>query len=83
MMADTFKQAVSELTHMANETVNDLDLFGAGSRDQVSKWNSEVPARINKCAHDIIYERCLDQPDAPAVCSWDGNFTYSEVDALA
>ena len=33
--------------------------------------------------HALVEERCRAQPDAPAVCAWDGDFTYGELDALS
>lgn len=46
-------------------------------------WNSMVPKRIDRCAHELIVEQCRSQPDTLAVCAWDGNFTYAELDALS
>jgi amino acid adenylation domain-containing protein len=33
--------------------------------------------------HAQVEERCRAQPDAPAVCAWDGDLTYGELDALS
>lgn len=35
-----------------------------------------VPVRVNYCVHDLIEEQACRQPQAPAVCSWDGDLTY-------
>ncbi|OJZ79695.1 hypothetical protein ASPFODRAFT_148698 [Aspergillus luchuensis CBS 106.47] len=50
-------------------------------RRQMKAWNGEVPARVERCVHELVAERCRAQPDAPAVCAWDGDFTYGELDA--
>ncbi|OJZ79629.1 hypothetical protein ASPFODRAFT_556722, partial [Aspergillus luchuensis CBS 106.47] len=48
---------------------------------QLQAWNGEVPARVDHCVHELVAERCRAQPSAPAVCAWDGDFTYGELDA--
>ncbi|KAH1908176.1 hypothetical protein KXV58_006201, partial [Aspergillus fumigatus] len=35
------------------------------------------------CMHEIVQEQVALHPDAPAICSWDGDLTYGELDALA
>jgi amino acid adenylation domain-containing protein len=33
--------------------------------------------------HDLIAERARERPNAPAVCAWDGELTYAELDGLS
>lgn len=47
---------------------------------QLKAWNSLVPAGVNVCIHELILERCRDQPKAQAVCGPDGIITYAELD---
>ncbi|KAF5633025.1 peramine synthetase [Fusarium tjaetaba] len=51
--------------------------------DQVWEWNQRVPEEITRCVHDIVHERSLLQPSAQAICAWDGDLTYAELDRLA
>ncbi|KAI1744645.1 acetyl-CoA synthetase-like protein [Xylaria scruposa] len=74
-----------------------LQLATANPTDQLSKidmatphdlqtiWerNSSLPPPINRCVHEIISNLAKSQPDSPAVCAWDGNLTYSQLDRLA
>ncbi|CAK1364357.1 unnamed protein product [Cercospora beticola] len=46
-------------------------------------WNSSLPRPIDGLIHDLIRERAQERPDAPAVHAWDGNLTYSQLDAAA
>ncbi|KAJ1712518.1 hypothetical protein G4B11_005529 [Aspergillus flavus] len=39
-----------------------------------------VPKTIPVCIQDVFYRRVLEQHDAPAVCAWDGELTYGELD---
>ncbi|KAJ5675353.1 hypothetical protein N7462_008250 [Penicillium macrosclerotiorum] len=38
---------------------------------------------MDGCVHELIAERASSQPDAPAICAWDGELTYGELDQLA
>ncbi|KAJ5230976.1 nonribosomal peptide synthase [Penicillium chrysogenum] len=56
-------------------------LAGSDLRD-IWSWNSNVPSAVNACVHDLIASTVRRQPEAPAVCAWDGELTYSQLDAL-
>lgn len=49
--------------------------------DQIWSWNASVPAQIQGCVHDLISEIAR-STDSLAVCAWDGDFTYPELDSL-
>lgn len=57
--------------------VSELDL------QEIWSWNAMVPETADVCVHDLIAETVQEQPDAPAVCAWDGELTYAELDALS
>ncbi|KAI7970324.1 hypothetical protein EIK77_000321, partial [Talaromyces pinophilus] len=50
---------------------------------QILTWNYEVPTAVHACLHDQVREQSRVQPEAPAVCAWDGELTYSELEAQA
>lgn len=39
-----------------------------------------APEEISLCIQDVFQQRVQEQPDAPAVCAWDGDLTYKELD---
>src|SRR5699024_148256 len=45
--------------------------------------NKEVPEPVVSCIHKNIQDYGISHPDAPAVCAWDGNFTYGELDSIS
>ncbi|KAJ6002924.1 hypothetical protein N7451_005471 [Penicillium sp. IBT 35674x] len=57
--------------------VSEADMLRLGA------WNSVVPKRVDRCVQELVVEQCRSQPDALAICAWDGNFTYAELDALS
>ena len=50
----------------------------AAEWERVKGCNSSRPNRIQSCIHDLVYETAKSQPDAVALCSWDGSWTYSD-----
>ncbi|KAI1812776.1 non-ribosomal peptide synthetase [Poronia punctata] len=45
--------------------------------------NGAVPTLVERCVDELVEERTRSQPGAIAVCAWDGQLTYSELDRLA
>lgn len=74
-----FSSTVAALSS-ANDT---LDMISA--EDLQSIWNINTPAlqRVEMCVHDIFAQTALQQPRAQAVCAWDVNFSYRELDRLS
>jgi len=67
-----------------NQTIAELDVFSEHSRRQVLSWNAKLPEKVDKCVHEIIEKQAQLRPSStPAVCAWDANFTYRELDDLA
>ncbi|KAK1912795.1 hypothetical protein P3342_004731 [Pyrenophora teres f. teres] len=50
---------------------------------EIWRWNTTVPEAIEKCVHDLFAEQAKAHPDASAVCAWDGELTYRELDELS
>ena len=50
---------------------------------QIWEWNAAVPLAVHRCVHELFLQRAEAQPTAPAVCAWDGNLSYFELDNLA
>ncbi|KAL2753746.1 hypothetical protein ACRALDRAFT_2029510 [Sodiomyces alcalophilus JCM 7366] len=51
--------------------------------EQLWSWNAVVPPTIDRCMHQFVTEQAARRPESHAVESWDGNFTYREVEALS
>ncbi|EPS29593.1 hypothetical protein PDE_04543 [Penicillium oxalicum 114-2] len=60
-----------------------LDTSSARDREQIWSWNDVSLEESSETIHEIFGKVAARQPDAPAVCSWDGDFTYAEVDELS
>ncbi|CAG8905552.1 unnamed protein product [Penicillium egyptiacum] len=51
--------------------------------DEIWAKNAVVPESITGCVHDLITEVTQKQPQALAVCAWDGDFTYAQLSTLS
>ncbi|KAL4935193.1 hypothetical protein BDV06DRAFT_229051 [Aspergillus oleicola] len=63
-------------------TIRDVEFFGPLSRRSLSTWNANLPEKPRRCAHAIIQEQAISQPSAPAIHSWDENFSYAQLNYL-
>ena len=81
-VADTFLQALHNITHCWDENIGQLNFLGEKTEDQIWSWNSQIPERIDDTIHEVIRRLAVAQPKAPAICGWDAEFTYGELDDL-
>ncbi|UPL02813.1 hypothetical protein LCI18_013747 [Fusarium solani-melongenae] len=79
-VASTFTQALSNVLHHCNRPVAQLDHISPWHRQQLCEWNKEMPEAVESCLHDLFKQRAMSRPDAPAIASWDMDFTYAELD---
>jgi amino acid adenylation domain-containing protein len=65
-----------EPQHLVKEisTINSRDIH------ELKTWNREIPDLDSRTVIDVIQGHCAIQPSAPAVCAWDGNLSYGELD---
>ncbi|KAL9614736.1 MAG: hypothetical protein Q9167_000805 [Letrouitia subvulpina] len=82
-VANTFLQALKNITEQSELCIGQLSSISESDSQQISTWNRSMPRVIDKCVHDVVGEQMALRPDAAAICAWDGNYTYAELDALA
>jgi amino acid adenylation domain-containing protein len=69
---------------ICNSEIIDVKLADVSSLCQedlkdIWDWNQTVPEKVDVLVHDLITEIVTNQPNAPAVCAWDGTWTYAEL----
>ncbi|KAH8665645.1 hypothetical protein BGZ61DRAFT_401297, partial [Ilyonectria robusta] len=82
-LVDAFSAALTSLLHSSSSatiTAREMHLVGSGQQKQLWAWNETVPPRVDECIHDIISLNVAAYPAAPAVESWDGSYTYEELE---
>ncbi|KAG5930352.1 NRPS protein, partial [Claviceps africana] len=76
-------KAVSPAGNGRSNKLSLMDNIGERDLEQVWKWNKTVPEAVDDIIHDIITKVARKTPDAPAICSWDGDFTYAALDTMS
>ena len=79
LIGDTFTRVIASIIHSPEQAVVDMDRLGLQNEQQIFQWNSSIPPVVYDCVHHRIEQQALTRPDAPAVCAWDGNLTYREL----
>jgi amino acid adenylation domain-containing protein len=74
-------QFLDESNH--KRQLRSLEEITATDLAQIKKQNAAIPVRDLRCLHHLIRDVAQEQPDSPAVCAWDGEFTYKELWANA
>jgi amino acid adenylation domain-containing protein len=81
--AGLLAQCVNEILTHPDDPLSDLDILPSAESEEIQAWNSKDLGRYDTCLHQVIHERMLEAPDDPAVCAWDGELTYRELDILS
>ena len=73
----------NEATQLHMPDVPDVASPSMQELDETWANNAVVPETITGCVHDLINEVAQSQPDALAICAWDGDFTYAQLSTLS
>lgn len=84
-------QLLQQLEHILGQiasgdgSTNIGDISRLSERDlhNVWEWNAVVPERVEDCVHNVFAQRVAETPEAPAVCAWDGEMTYVQLDQFS
>ncbi|KAL4798424.1 hypothetical protein BDV19DRAFT_386311 [Aspergillus venezuelensis] len=82
-LAETIRHIVRTVLAQPTSTLGELDLVPEESRKQAIERNISLPRAVEESIQHSILQHAARRPDAEAVCSWDGNFTYRELDILS
>lgn len=63
--------------------ISDLSRVSEHDLRDIWKWNAAVPDTVEDCVHNVFAQRVAKTPDAPAVCAWDGQLTYAQLDQFS
>ncbi|KAK5661597.1 hypothetical protein OQA88_9697 [Cercophora sp. LCS_1] len=86
-VANTFGKAVRSILATPNTSVGLVDLFTDRDYAQILAWNAQskqtTGIQVEALVHDLVSKHATRQPESQAICSWDGNLTYQELDDAA
>ena len=84
LLLTQLEQAVRQLRKLPSSTlVQDVDIFSESDRRHLLRWNQEPPPRVDETLCSLFARQVRLQPTAEAVCSWDRNLSYAELDSLS
>ncbi|KAK1674918.1 peptide synthetase [Colletotrichum godetiae] len=78
-----YVNAVRTIVDDPGAQTSEIRLTSALDDKQMQEWNSAPLKTNNRCIHDMISETVNRQPLRPAICAWDGDLSYAEVDTLS
>jgi amino acid adenylation domain-containing protein/thioester reductase-like protein len=70
-------------TALPEQIIAEIELVTPRSLERIWDWNRTVPSPVEAFVHHMIEGRMQNQPMAMAICAWDGELTYRELDRLA
>ena len=61
-------------------TLGEMKTINTGDVDEIISWNGSLPETVTACIHHVVAARTEKRPNAQAICGWDGDLTYQELD---
>lgn len=79
-----FEHVIQQMwLHNDDILVRDIKMVSPQDHRNIWAWNHKCPEAVEACVHEVIAKQVLARPNAPAICGWDGSFSYSELDKLS
>ena len=76
-----FQHILRQLCSCRDEDpIQHIQTISPEDHDTLWRWNAELPAAFNSCIHSLIKQKMLEEPDAQAICAWDGELSYRDLD---
>ncbi|KAK2012829.1 acetyl-CoA synthetase-like protein [Colletotrichum eremochloae] len=84
LLCEQLNQLAQQLVqHQDHTRLHDITIAGPADLQRVLAWNNEETEVYDACLHHLFEKQAHLTPDAPVVHSWDGTFTYSELNGAA
>ena len=82
-IASQFEHVLRQVCVGTTQPVDQVQTLSGTDLAELWKWNSSVPPAIPECVHGLISATAQNYGDQPAICAWNGNLTYFELDQLS
>ncbi|KAL9602563.1 MAG: hypothetical protein Q9219_001707 [cf. Caloplaca sp. 3 TL-2023] len=84
-IAQSFQRIIGCLTRDCELTIGEVDFLTEYDRSHMLSWNPKdvFSAERRACLHHLVETKTQEHPNSPAICAWDGDLTYSELNTLA
>lgn len=71
------------MLHTPSTTLGKLNLIAEWDISRVLEWNKTPLVTSGRTLHSLISESVGKYPDLTAIASWDGTFTYRDLDSVS
>ncbi|KAI9729802.1 MAG: hypothetical protein M1818_008379 [Claussenomyces sp. TS43310] len=79
-----FQHVVLQLSTEAPDTIlSNIEVISPHDIEEIRAWNFVIPETVNICVHEVISHFATEHAASTAICSWDGDLTYQELDQLS
>lgn len=84
-MLEHFSHVMNQLLEAKSRTLAELDITCPADIAEIQHWNEDKTevGPVHSTVHDLISNQASRCPDTAAVCSWDEDLTYAELDRLS
>lgn len=83
ILLQQYTHAIQQLLSKSSTPLVGLKALSKYERSLLLEWNKNSPSGVDACVQDQIQNVTKAQPHAPAVCSWDGDLDYTQLDDLS
>ncbi|KAJ5348713.1 uncharacterized protein N7506_001966 [Penicillium brevicompactum] len=83
LLPQIFADVVSSIADSLDQTVTQNTRIGGRELSQIWKWNGPMPPKIDQCIQNMISAVSQAQGERPAVVSWDGTMSYSQLEDMS
>ena len=85
------KRMLGQMEHLLHQfclsstdrKLSEVAIISPRDQESIREWNQSIPPPVDKAISDLIGERISERPDHQAICSWDGDLTYAELDVYS
>ncbi|KAL6689896.1 putative non-ribosomal peptide synthase [Trichoderma pleuroticola] len=78
-----FSHIVAEIVANSTLPLKDLGLLPPDDLVEINGWNANQLEHYQVSIHQAVADQTAISPDNQAICGWDGNLTYRELDTLS
>ncbi len=78
-----FEVMVQRLNCTGTKALGEIDFIIDQDLQQIWEWNQHLPSPSQRLIHEVIYEQVQAHPSKQAICAWDGELTYSELNTYS
>lgn len=79
-IADSFRKALYGFATSYMSAIGKISLLSELDKTTIWDWNEYLPPLIPQCVHETVEAQVLLKPDFEAICSFDQDFSYRELD---